>query len=401
MIKVDLVCDATSPSGYSAHARELIKAMHPVCDLRVVDHKHDSVTVQLAADEAKLISTLAAKDRKPEVRIQFETPEFFRPEPGIKNIGFTQWETTRIPDTDAIPGVTKSEPRFNWVKQMNRMDAMWSSCDLALQAFRDSGVTVPTHVVRGPVDCELYQTRTEEMPLEELVIIDDKPVPRNQRPFVVGTIAQWTPRKGLDDLLVCVLSRFRREELVLLLKVYGADFSDREQAACIEEVKRIRKMVRNANAPKVVLVTHKLTDTDVSRLYNSMDVYVNPSKGEGFCMPLVQAMASSVVPISNGFSAPSDYIAHKENGFLVKYTLEPAVYQPFSPWYRYDQDWGRIDVRDLEEQIRAAMRIRTSNPLRWDTLKTNARAMIVDTMSHGVVGQRIKTLLERTLGSNK
>lgn len=400
MIKVDLVCDIASPSGYSAHARELAKAMAPICDLRIIDHKHDKETVLLPTEDSKTLKELMSKDRVPEVRVQFETPEFFKPEPGVKNIGFTQWETTKIPATNEIPGTGKSEPRFNWVAQMNKMDAMWTSCDSARVAFMQSGVVVPVGLVQGPVDCEFYQPRAEEMPLEDLVVVGDKPTPRSERPVAVGMIAQWTPRKGIDDFLVCMLSRFHRDEVAIVLKTYGGDFSDREQHACIEEVKKIRKMIRNANAPRVIMITSKLTDTDISRLYNSLDIYVNPSKGEGFCMPLVQAMASRVVPVSNRFSAPSDYIEHEHNGYLVKYTLEPAVYQSYSPWYRYDQDWGRVDVGDLERQIKAAICMKNNNPSYWKRMQEAARDTIVGTMSHEVIGKKIQVLLEDTLGSS-
>lgn len=399
MIKVDLHCDIASPSGYSAHARELVKAMDPVCDLRIIDHKHDKDSVSVKAEEAKLIKDLMAKDRKPDVRIQFETPEFFKPEAGVVNIGFTQWETSRIPDTENIPGTERTEARFNWVAQMNKMDVMWTSCDYARCAFMESGVTVPIERVQGPVDTEFYQPRTEEMPLEDLVVMNDLPVPRNERPVCLGMIAQWTPRKGVDDFLVCALSRFDRDEVTILLKTYGGDFSDREQAACVQEVKKLRKMVRNPRAPRIVLITHKLTDMDISRLYNTMDIYVNPSKGEGLCMPLVQAMASEVVPVSNRFSAPSDYIVDQHNGFSVNYTLEPAVYQPYSPWYRYDQDWGRIDVKDLENNIRAAISVKHNEPRAWARMKQCARKTIVDNMSTTVVGKHINKLLEEAIGS--
>ncbi len=387
MIKVDLITDVFSPSGYSAHARELIDCIHERVDLRLVDHKHDSATISMPAEKQALYGHMLTKSRKPDVVIQFETPEFFRPQEGPFNIGFTQWESTRIPNTDLDGSETK-----NWVKQMNRMDMMWTSCNLAKKAFEDTGVKVPVEVIHGPVNTDFYRPGREELEITGVNVGADGFIPKDKRLPVIGCIAQWTQRKNLTEMLVSLLSYFRRSDFVVLLKTYGPAMTAEHNQHVLKQVQAIRGMIKNPDAPEVVLVMDNLTDEQVAQLYASMDIYVNPSRGEGFCMPLVQAMSSGVTPVSNGFSAPADYITQYQNGFLVDYTLEPAVQMHRNPWYRFDQEWGRISIQDLGTCVRYALQAKGQH-------SKAARDTIVKRMSYPVVADRIMGILNGVMSN--
>lgn len=393
-IAVDLCCDVRSPSGYSAHARELIRAIHPLVDLKIVDHKHDRKDVDLSPEDLDLFRELADKDRQAQIRIQFETPEFFDPKPGVINLGFTQWETTKIVSRDL-----QGNPQLNWVKQMNRMDGMWTGCTMAAKSFKDSGVTVPVDVIHGPIDVGLYRPGLEELPIADVNVDPSTKewIPREERPVVLGMVAQWTLRKNIDGFLIPVLSRFKRDEVTILLKTYGSvidDEADNERVMAM--VQNIRKLVDNPDAPRVVLVLSKLTDEEVARLYASMDIYVSTSRGEGLCMPLAQAMASEVYPIACGFSAPADYV-DATNGLFVKYTLRPAVGMRYTPWYEYDQDWADVDQGHLVECIRYALKAKREMPGLWDQARKAARRTIETKMAHEATGKRALKLLEAAL----
>jgi glycosyltransferase involved in cell wall biosynthesis len=403
-ISVDLVCDILSPSGYSAHARELVKALDPVVDLRIVDRKHDRQTVSVDYEQGQLYKRLMAKARVPKVRIQFETPEFFQPSASVFNIGFTQWETTRIPDTDL-----GGEERMNWVKQMNRMNAMWTSCSMAAKAFKDSGVTVPVSVFSGPVDPEFYRPRLPELDLQDIVISREGAViPRDQRPPVVGMMAQWTKRKNIEGFLVTMLSRFQRDEVAVVLKTYGSSMDASQGKMVRERVDMLVKSVGNPNPPKILVLTEQLSEEEIASFFSSIDIYVNTSRGEGFCMPLVQAMASECFPISNGFSAPADYLRgamvytmkhepladRRMNGIPIPYTLAPVFGMNYVPWYRYDQSWGEIGLDSLADAVRLAVRWRKEKPESYRAVCQNARQTVIDRMSPKAIGEAMLKEIE-------
>jgi len=400
-IAVDLITDVASPSGYSAHGREVIKALHPYVDLRIIDHKCNPLSVELTPEEQTLFAKLQSKTRPPQVRIQFETPEWFDPREGVVNIGFTQWETTRIPDDDI-----NGNARYNWVKQMNRMDMMWSSCNLALKAFKDSGVTTPAYLVQGPMDTDLYRPGHEELPLEGIVYRQDEYVPRSKRPMVVGMMAQWQERKNVEAFLYTMLSRFTKDEVIILVKLNGTVMDDHQARIIEERLNQVRGWVKNPNGPDIVAITQKLTDLQIAQWFNSVDVICNTSRGEGFCMPLVQGMASECFPISCGFSAPADYIQdvgaiyegdpafETGNGFLVDYTLEPCMGVSGSAWYTYKQDWAHVDCADLAQKVRIALEVRKNKPELWNQITQNARSYVIENMSHAAMGHRMTSLIE-------
>lgn len=349
-LNVDLVCDIFSPSGYSNHAREIINALidDPEIGLKLVESKHDSQTVALPKDVFDKYIELKSKQHHPDVVIQFETPEFFEPRTNCLNIGFTQWETNRIPDTDF-----NGDARLNWVKQMNRMGRMMSSSRSALAAFHISGVTTPSFYVPGPIDVDSYDLdKLQELPIAH-ISVDDRgnAISKEDRPPVFACVGQWNARKNIEDLIVTVLSFFKRGDFILLIKTYGSTMSSEQNNACINSIQRLKEIVKNPNAPEIVVVTENLSDQNMKRLFKSVDYYINPSRGEGFCMPLAQAMAAGIPVISTDVTAPLDYVEHEATGLLVPTSMEPAIHMPNNPWYRYNQLWGRFNMEAMASDI--------------------------------------------------
>lgn len=193
-----------------------------------------------------------------------------------------------------------------------------------------------------------------------------------------------------------MFSRFKRGEVHVLLKAYGSVMDDSQSKVVEERVKQIlNQWVKNPDAPQITIITEKLSDDDVARLYSSMDAYVSTSRGEGLCMPLVQAMSCGVVPIACGFSAPGEYIRDGVNGYLVGYQKTPAVGMN-SPWYRYDQDWAEVDAHHLESKIRRLVSAGRDAPL-VRQMAVRARNDIVQTMGLPVAGKRFLECIEQAL----
>jgi glycosyltransferase involved in cell wall biosynthesis len=69
--------------------------------------------------------------------------------------------------------------------------------------------------------------------------------------------------------------------------------------------------------------------TLVERLHN-WDALIFPSRGEGFGLPIVEAMATGLPVITTGWSAPTEFIKDKETGLLTNYKLVEA------DWYGVD-----------------------------------------------------------------
>jgi len=371
---LELVTDIDSPSGYSAFARAFGEALHGAgVELKVTPHKHDRTTIPQNEFWSKNMLEFATDKRKPDVRMHIETPEFFQPVQGVKNIGFTFWETDRIPGgwKEGEPGIPAN---FNWVNQMNMMDEIWTGASSAALAFRESGVTVPIRVVGTPMQ---FSDEDGELPITGITVDGSgNPVARKDRRIVIGSCAQFNFRKNLEDLIIGVCSEFRSDEVVLLLKTYGSQQNDPQQEQGVRNrVIGLKNAIGWKDIPQVVLVQNTLTDQDMRKFYNSMDIFVTATRGEGFCIPAAQAMAAGVPTVCTGWSAMMDFVIGEaggygvgatdgpQTGWPINYQMEPVFGMPFIPWYRPDQRWARINMVHMMETLRTIYDgIKNDNP---------------------------------------
>ena len=349
---LELATDIDSPSGYSSFARSFGEALYKAgVQLKLSPRKHDRTSIPLDEFWAEKMKEFSAVREKPDIRMHIETPEFFQLVPGVKNIGFTFWETDKIPGAvrDGEPGVPA---QFNWVNQMNMMDEMWTSADSAVEAFRESGVTVPIRNIGVPLE---FLEEKEELPINGISVDQGgRAIPRDKRPIVIGSVAQFNFRKNIEDLILSVCSEFRGHEVVLLLKTYGSRQNDPQQEQAIKQrVIGLKNALGWKDIPQVVLVQSTLSDKDMRKFYNSMDMFVTCTRGEGFCIPAAQAMGTGLPTLCTGWSAMMDFVKAGETGWPISYQMEPVYGMPFIPWYRPDQNWARINMVDLMKTMRS------------------------------------------------
>lgn len=109
--------------------------------------------------------------------------------------------------------------------------------------------------------------------------------------FVGGTIM----RKGIDVLLDAVEAAYAgRDDVQLVIKdhpFYGTDISGR-----LEQIKIPVKYIRSFYSP-----------VQMVQLYDACDIFVFPSRGEGFGLPLIEAMARGLTIVTPNHTGLADY----------------------------------------------------------------------------------------------
>ena len=103
------------------------------------------------------------------------------------------------------------------------------------------------------------------------------------------------------------------------------------------------------------MLNAKFTAHQMGSLYRSADAFVLPTRGEGWGMPVLEAMACGLPTIATRWSGPADFL-HEGVG----YPLEPLRLVPAEarcPYYA-GFDWADPDV----EQLRSLMRQVADNP---------------------------------------
>ncbi len=127
--------------------------------------------------------------------------------------------------------------------------------------------------------------------------------------FVGGTIL----RKGIDILLDAYTQAFTAsDDVCLVIKDMGGD-SFYKGMNCRE---RIASIVKEKNAPAIEYIDTMLSDKEIASLYTACDVLVHPYRGEGFGLPILEAMACGTPAIVTNGGACLDFCSEK-NSLLI------------------------------------------------------------------------------------
>jgi glycosyltransferase involved in cell wall biosynthesis len=191
-------------------------------------------------------------------RVLFYTPEFFARHRGIRNVGFTMFETTEIPR--------------GWDRLINRyverlvVPTRWNR-----DVFARCGVRVPIDVV--PLGIE-----PDEWPLIERSV---------DRPFTFFVSGLLHRRKGAD----IALEAFRRAFPL---------------SADVRLVLKTRDGVRDPDLildDRTTLIDQRFSHAELLQLLGQVDCFVFPTRGEGFGLPPLEALATGCsVIVTNGGS---------------------------------------------------------------------------------------------------
>jgi glycosyltransferase involved in cell wall biosynthesis len=217
-----------------------------------------------------------------EVRHQWP-PDFRAPRSG--HLALIQpWEFGSIPSA--------------WVEPLNTVvDELWVPSQHVRKMYLDAGIAPDrVAVVPNGVDLDVY---TPEGPRLDLDASGTRFL------FVGGAIG----RKGIDVLLSAWDEAFAgRDDVSLVVKDFGADGvyrgGDRE------------RLVAMAAEGRVVHLTETLSDDEVAALYRACDVLVHPYRGEGFAMPVLEAMACGLPAIVTA-GGPTDEFCPADAGWRV------------------------------------------------------------------------------------
>ncbi len=237
--------------------------------------------------------------------------------PGGLTCEYFGWEESRIPQ----PMVDD----FN-----SYLDGIGVTSHFVRDVLRESGVDVPIEVVGNGVDPHDPTAVAEAPELDDL------------RSFRFLHVSSAFPRKGVDVLLDAYFSAFDgSDDVSLILKTFPNPHNT------VAELLTSHR-ARHPNPPDVHWIDRDMDTLAIQGLYNLSNCLVHPARGEGFGLPVAEAMAAGVPVISVAYSGLAEFVS-RETASTIPFQLEPAETHFEIP----DSVWAEPDRKQLEAQMQA------------------------------------------------
>jgi glycosyltransferase involved in cell wall biosynthesis len=199
--------------------------------------------------------------------------------------------------------------RQEWVEALSRADGCIVPGEFDRAVFAKYFDRV--HIARQSSDPGIFQSQ---------------PAYRDEGPeqFTFLFVGSYSFRKGVDLLLEAYLTEFERDEDALLILQCPGVGRGNEFNHLLDTIQRF-----NPNG-RVRLFGAEKSPHWMSRMYNRSDCVVTMSRGEGWCMPLTEALLCGIPVVAPDSTAMGEYIS-EDTGFLVP-TVDrdiAAIAEPF------------------------------------------------------------------------
>jgi GT2 family glycosyltransferase len=311
------------PTGYAMSCREIIRALDEA-GVRVTyryvygpGSPFPPVESPDSGDYRLNVIAGRAENRTPPVSVVYAQGDVFQRNRGRYKVGYTMLEVNGFP--------------AEWVRQANAMDEVWVPSEFNREGFLASGLQRPIHVVPLGVDTDYFHPGVAAVPN-----------PWNE--FVFLSVFEWGERKDPWLLLRAFSETFAVDEPVrLVCKIINRD-------PAIDVRQEIRQLgLRESGGRISYLFNYEFPHYQLGALYRSAHCLVAASRGEGWDMPLLEAMACGLPAIATDWGAHKDFF-HGGVGYPLRVAgLVPAVAK--CPYYAGYQ-WAAPDEEHLRHLLR-------------------------------------------------
>jgi glycosyltransferase involved in cell wall biosynthesis/tetratricopeptide (TPR) repeat protein/SAM-dependent methyltransferase len=269
---------------------------------------------------------------------------------------------------------------LDWTARLEAVEEIWVPSEYVRRVYVDSGVRpAKVHVVPNGIDPERFRPGLK--PLKLATTKSFKFL------FVGGTIH----RKGPDLLLKAFLESFTFvDDVCLVIKDFGGQ--DVYAGQTLQEEIRAAQAV--PNAPEILYLTGDLSEEAMPSLYAACDCLVHPYRGEGFALPVLEAMACGLPVLVTAGGATDDFVT-EQCGYRIAATRRRIGYRagPFSlarPGWLLEPS-----LDDLKQRMRHVFEHRDEARARGQAASEIARRDWTWDRAAQVAAQRIRTLVAR------
>ncbi|WP_292071884.1 glycosyltransferase [Brevundimonas sp. UBA7534] len=365
------------------------------------------------------------------IHLGFYPPEHIRVLKGAYNINCFAWEFDRLRSRDEIP----SDHAFaDQIQTLSIADEIWSPSEHGATAVRDSGVAKPVRRAPSPVLSNLVKRgrdhaptpREAERAARDLGAVNWTPLailPRVKEtveqaahartrtlqailsefesPTVyVSVLNVHDYRKQAEPMLAGFL-RFAETnpDAILMLKL-STPFRGRGLANRIlleDQIANAGRMVPPLVSERIWLTDDVLTRDEMNRFYDAASFYLCTSYAEGQNLPLIEAMARGVVPVSVDHTAMRDYISDND-AVVVPSHRRPLDLRMSQRYRMVGTAMNVVEPGDLKRALETAQGL---SPEAYAHKSAAALAEVRDQFGLAPFADRLNAVVERLAAGDR
>jgi len=337
MTKILVRGPALSQSGYGEHCRSVLRALKSKKsnDVYLINVGWgESGWIYEDTDERRWIDSLILKtaqnisDIEFDLSVQVQLPIEWQPL-AKKNIGVTAGvETDTLPET--------------WLKASEKMNAIIVPSEHTKSGYSSNAeLSEKVHVIGYPV----RRNKKENLGLEL------------KTDFNFLSVAQWSPRKNIEQLISAFIQEFTNEEVGLVLKLGLKTGSNIDRYYTLERLNAFMSAIPSALRCKIYLLHGSMTEAEMSSLYkdNKISAYVTSSHGEGFGLPAFEAATSGLPVIASNWGGVKEYSEIDGTPMISEVEYEISNVKDFQSWHGVLETTAKWCFSDFSS-LRAKMR---------------------------------------------
>lgn len=206
----------------------------------------------------------------------------------------------------------------------------WSRIGFLASGFDEQRV----HVIPHGVDPTLFWHPTAD---EKRQLRAELQIPEDAHVFL--NVGSMTLNKGIGLLLAAFAVHLQRNPRAILLLKGAEQLYGNVLAHSISEAARlVPGGILAAIQPAIRYSGRNLTLANLAKLYRASDAYVSPYRGEGFNLPVLEALASGLLPIVTAGGSTDDFcpdtlslkvaatlVPFKDGGWILEPNLESLI----------------------------------------------------------------------------
>jgi len=194
----------------------------------------------------------------------------------------------------------------------------------------------PIHFLPHYIDTSVYSQ----------INIEDK-VKENL--FSVLFVGQHTKRKGLEDAIISFARALgNKKDAQLILKWHA--LSNNELPVDVLINYNIKTNVNTWSAG-IYTLTDKLDLTQMVNLYKSSSILLMPTRGEGFGLPLIEAMSVGIPVICTNWSSCPEILEDTVGNKKIEYTIDSSINMAHCG-YELDSVYALPSIKSIKEALR-------------------------------------------------